>query len=76
MELLDEVAGPSHGGPSASFRAPVEDRMSIAASEGELESSRDKGLALLRPLRRVALTESDPELTAMLSRAAESVRVE
>ncbi len=46
--------------------------MSIAASEGKLTSGDDDSAAL-PPSGRVALPESDPELTAMLSRAAESV---
>ncbi len=46
--------------------------MSIAASEGELGPG-DDDLAVLPPSGRVALPESDPGLTAMLSRAAESV---
>ncbi len=45
--------------------------MSIA-SEGKLASG-DDDLAALPPLGRVAFPESDPELTAMLSRSAESV---
>ncbi len=69
----DELSGPSdRAGPSISFGAPADDRMSIAASEGEL-GSRDDDSAVLPPSGRVALPESDPELTAMLSRAAESV---
>ncbi len=59
-------------GPSMSFGAPADDRMSIAASEGELGSGDDDSAAL-PPSGRVALPESDPGLTAMLSRAAESV---
>ncbi len=59
-------------GPSISFGAPADDRMSIAASEGELGSGDDNSAAL-PPSGRVALPESDPGLTVMLSRAAESV---
>ncbi len=59
-------------GPSMSFGAPADDRMSIAASEGELGSGDDDSPAL-PPSGRVVLPESDPGLTAMLSRAAESV---
>ncbi len=59
-------------GPSMSFGAPADDRMSIAASEDELGSGDDDSAAL-PPSGRVALPESDPGLTAMLSRAAESV---
>ncbi len=46
--------------------------MSIAASGDELGSG-DYDSASLPPSGRVALPKSDPELTAMLSRAAESV---
>ncbi len=46
--------------------------MSIAASGDELGSGEDDSAAL-PPSGRVALPESDPELTAMLSRAAESI---
>ncbi len=46
--------------------------MSIAASGDELGSGDDDSAAL-PPSGRVALPESDPELTTMLSRAAESV---
>ncbi len=59
-------------GPSISFGAPADNRMSIAASEGELGSGDDDSAAL-PPSGRVMLPESDPGLTAMLSRAAESV---
>ncbi len=69
----DKLAGSSdRAGPSISFGAPADDRMSIAASGDELGSG-DADSAALPPSGRVALPESDPELTAMLSRAAESV---
>ncbi len=73
LVFLDELAVSSdRAGPSISFGAPVDDRMSFAASEGELGSGDDDSAAL--PLSgRVALPESDPGLTAMLSRAAESI---
>ncbi len=61
----DELAGPSdRAGPSISFGAPADDRMLIAASEGELGSGDDDS-AVLPPAGRVALPESDPELTAI-----------
>ncbi len=47
--------------------------MSIAASEGELSLSGDDDPAVLPPSGVVALSEPDPEMTAMLSRAAENV---
>ncbi len=69
----DEYAGSSdRAGPSISFGAPADDGISITASGDELGSGEDD-LAALPPSGRVALPESDPELTAMLSRAAESV---
>ncbi len=54
------------------FGAPADDRMSIAASDDEPVSGDDDSAAL-PPSGRVALPESDPELTAMLSWAAESI---
>ncbi len=68
--LVDESC--SHCGNRISFEAPADDGRSIAASEVELGFG-DDDLAALPPSGRVALPESDPELTAMLSRAAESV---
>ncbi len=69
--FLDElVVSSDRAVPSILSGAPADDRMSIAASEGELGSGDDDSAAL--PLSgRVALPESDPGLTAMLSRAAE-----
>ncbi len=66
------VESSDRAGPSISFGAPADDRMSITASGDELGSGDDDSAAL-PPSGRVALPESDPELTAMLSRAAESV---
>ncbi len=60
------------GGAKISFGAPADDGISITASGDELGSGEDD-LAALPPSGRVALPESDPELTAMLSRAAESI---
>ncbi len=69
----DEYAGSSdRAGPSISFGAPADDELSITALGDELGSGEDD-LAALPPSGRVALPESDPELTAMLSRAAESI---
>ncbi len=56
-----------------SFGASPDDQMSIAASEGELSLSGDDDPAALPPSGVVALSEPDPEMTAMLSRAAENV---
>ncbi len=47
--------------------------MSIAASESETSLSRDDNPTALPPSGVVALSEPDPEMTAMLSRAAENV---
>ncbi len=66
------VESSDRAGPSISFGAPADDRMSVTASGDELGSGDDDSAAL-PPSGRVALPESDPELTAMLSRAAESV---
>ncbi len=76
VQLPGDFAEPSHGVPSISFGAPIEDQMSIAASGDGLSSSEDKDLAGLPPLGVVATTESDPELKAMLSRAAVSIGLE
>ncbi len=68
-----EYAGSSdRAWPSISFGAPADDGISITASGDELGSGEDDSAAL-PPSGRVALPESDPELTAMLSRAAESI---
>ncbi len=69
----DEYAGSSDRvGPSISFGAPADDGISITASGDELGSGEDDSAAL-PPSGRVAMPESDPELTAMLSRATESI---
>ncbi len=74
MELPREWAGPSHGGgvPLVSFGAPPDDWMSIATSEGESDQSGDDGSVPLPPSGRSAVPDSDPEMVAMLARAAES----
>ncbi len=78
MELPRERAGPSHGGgvPLVSFGASPDDRMSIATLEGESDQSGDDGSVLLPPSGRSAVPDSDPEMVAMLARAAESVGLE
>jgi hypothetical protein len=50
--------------------------MSIAASGDGLSSSEDEGSAGLPPSGVVATSEPDPELTAMLARAAASIGLE
>ncbi len=67
-------AGPSHGANIISFGAPSVDRMSIAASG--FMSSEDEGAVGLPPSGVVATAAPDPELTAMLSRAAVSIGLE
>ncbi len=69
------VPGPSagRGAPRVSFGAPSDDQMSITASEGESSLSGDDDPAVLPPSGVVALSEPDPEMTAMLSRAADNV---
>ncbi len=75
VELPTERAGPSAGqsAPRVSFSAPSDDQMSIAASEGEPSLSGDDDPAALPPLGVVVLSEPDPEITTMLSRATENV---
>ncbi len=71
-----DFAGPSHGAPSISFGAPSVDRMSIAASGDGFTSSEDEGAVGLPPSGVVATAAPDPELTAMLARAAVSIGLE
>ncbi len=71
-----DFAGLSHGAPSISFGAPSVDRMSIAASGDGFTSSEDEGAVGLPPSGVVATTAPDPELTAMLARAAVSIGLE
>ncbi len=71
-----DFAGPSHGAPSISFGAPSVDRMSIAASGDGFTSSEDEGAGGLPPSGVVATAAPDPELTAMLARAAVSIGLE
>ncbi len=54
--------------PAVTFGTP-ENRMSIAALKGEPEED-------LAALRAAVMHESDPEMTAILSRAAEGVGIE
>ncbi len=71
-----DFAGLSHGAPSISFGAPSVDRMSIAASGDGFTSSEDEGVVGLPPSGVVATAAPDPELTAMLARAAVSIGLE
>ncbi len=61
------------GTPPISLGTPPDEQMSIAASEGEVFLSGDDDSAALPPSGVVALSEPDPEMTAMLSRADENV---
>ncbi len=71
VELPKERAGPSKRSvPAISFGTPPDDRMSIAASEGETELSGEEDSAALPPSGSRAMPESDPEMTAMLAWAA------
>ncbi len=73
-ELPEEHGGPSQRcAQSVSFGAPLDDRMSIAASEGESDLAGDDALAQLPPSGTVAVPDTDPEMMAMLSRAANRV---
>ncbi len=71
-----DFAGLSHGAPSISFGAPSLDRMSIAASGDGFTSSEDEGAVGLPPSGVVATAAPDPELMAMLARAAVSIGLE
>ncbi len=61
---------------SMTFGTPFEDRMSIAASGYGLTSSEDEGAVELPPSGVVATAAPDPELTAILARAAVSIGLE
>ncbi len=73
VRFSGDFAGLSHGAPSISFGAPSVDRMSIAASGDGFTSSEDEGAVGLPPSGVVATATPDPELTAMLARAALSI---
>ncbi len=73
VPLVRTGASAEWGTPPVSFGASPDDQMSVAASEGEPSLSRDDDSAALPPSGVVALSEPDPEMTAMLSRAAENV---
>ncbi len=76
LRFPGDFAGPSHGAPSISFGAPSVDRVSIAASGDGFTSSEDEGAVGLPPSGLVATTAPDPELTAILTRAAVSIGLE
>ncbi len=70
VRLPGDSAVLSHGVPSVSYGAPIEDQMSIAASDDGQSPSEDEDSAGLPHSGVAAATESDLELTAVLSRAA------
>ncbi len=75
--LGNGLAPPMEGGvPLVSFGAPPDDRMSIATLEGESDQSGDDGSVPLPLSGRSAVPDSEPEMVAMLARAAESVGLE
>ncbi len=65
---------PLRKSPLVSFGATPDDRMSIAASEGESDLSGDDDVAQLPPSGQS--TVPDSEMVAMLARAAERVGLE
>ncbi len=73
VPLVRTGASAEWGTPPVSFGASPDDQMSVAASEGEPSLSGDDDSAALPPSGVVALSEPDPEMTVMLSRAAENV---
>ncbi len=73
VPLVRTGASAEWGTPPVSFGASPDDQMSVAASEGEPSLSGDDDSAALPPSGVVVLSEPDPEMTAMLSRAAENV---
>ncbi|XP_056091126.1 uncharacterized protein LOC130070670 [Rhinichthys klamathensis goyatoka] len=71
------AAGPFPGAPRVSFGAPEEDAMSIAASQNGSDSSESDDSSQLPPSGvNTAVAQSDPEMTAMLSRAPACIRLE
>ncbi len=61
MRLPGDSPVPSHGVPSVSFSAPIEDQMSIAALGDGQSSSEDEDSAELHPSGVAAAAESDPQ---------------
>ncbi len=76
VQFPGDFAGLSHGAPSISFGAPSVDWMSIAASGDGFTSSEDEVAVGLPPSGVVPTAAPDPELTAMLARAAVSIGLE
>ncbi len=76
VPLVRTGASTEWGTPPVSFGASPDDQMLIAALEGEPPLSGDDDSAALPPSGVVALSEPDPEMMAMLSRAAENVHEE
>ncbi len=70
VELPGDHDGPSQRcATSVSFSAHPNDRMLIAASEGESDFSGDDASAQLPPSGTVAVPDTDPEMMAMQGRA-------
>ncbi len=67
------IATPLHLHHAYASVPPLTNRMSIAASEGEPYLSGDDDQDALPPSGVVALSKPDPEMTPMLSWAAENV---
>ncbi len=70
VPLVRTGASTEWGTPPVSFGASPVDHMSVAASEGEPSLSGDDDSAALPPSGVVALSEPDPEMTAMFLRGA------
>ncbi len=74
VPLVRTGASAEWGTPPVSFGASPDDQMSVAAIRGgEPSLSGDDDSAALPPSGVVALSEPDPEMTAMLSRAARTL---
>ncbi len=76
IRIPGDLPDPSHGASSISFGAPSNDRMSIALSGNGLTSSEDESAVGMTPSGVVATAAPDPELTAMLARAAVSIELD
>ncbi|KAL0160772.1 hypothetical protein M9458_044497, partial [Cirrhinus mrigala] len=71
-----QTAPPPKSGPSVCFGAPLEDKMSISASEGEQSADEADVSAGRRPSAVAAPSEADAELSAMLLQAAKEIGLE
>ncbi|XP_073678289.1 uncharacterized protein [Garra rufa] len=73
--LSGERVGPPLGVPPVTFGAPPDEQMSVAASGGEPDLSEEEE-GTLSSTGRSAVPDTDPEMMAMLARAAERVGLE